>query len=516
MKTTQQPSRRRLLSWAIALLAVGAAGIIPWQLVPREAIAQDRPAVPSAVERARDGKNEPALAARGTADLKEAEARLRIALAEQKVARAQNELARKVLARYGAEAERWRVQVERLRREVEPGRDRAEILAESLNRLQATEADRDVGRAELLVSRATLDAANAGVREAEALRDIARIESGNVRAQADLKTARTRLREARLDGARAERDAARAGVERAEADLKKSEADVQRWEVEVKRLEREIARSMIDSSVLLESMNELKSRKAERDADAARLELARARLEAAEARLHAAESEAEAGAARRRPQNPANRATAMIRSAGRPGTAVSGKPGSLRRPHVPDHDRRIPQARDDPLAVGREAQGLDPGARRLDRLDLLLVPQPEDADDPARRVIDQVPTAMACPSGENARAFHEGLGDLDLAAHVSGLAVEPDDRAGAGRGAVANGPPGYVLPGPCLDDRQALAVGCEFARRLRRRDALKRTVAAGDVHDLGPAPADQGDRPAIAREDRPGDGVHAPQHSIPG
>ena len=73
------------------------------------------------------------------------------------------------------------------------------------------------------------------------------------------------------------------------------------------------------------------------------------------------------------------------------------------RPNVPDHDRRILQPRDDLLAIGREAECVDPGARRLDRLDLPLVPQPEDADEPPRRGINEVPTAMDCPSGENAR-----------------------------------------------------------------------------------------------------------------
>ena len=56
MKTTQQPSRRRLLSWAFALLAIGTAGIIPWQLIPREALAQDRPPAPPAQQPAPDGE----------------------------------------------------------------------------------------------------------------------------------------------------------------------------------------------------------------------------------------------------------------------------------------------------------------------------------------------------------------------------------------------------------------------------------------------------------------------------
>jgi hypothetical protein len=59
---------------------------------------------------------------------------------------------------------------------------------------------------------------------------------------------------------------------------------------------------------------------------------------------------------------------------------------SVDRARIPEHDRRIRQARDDPFAVGREGECLDPGGRRLDRLGLLLVAQAEDADDPARRL----------------------------------------------------------------------------------------------------------------------------------
>jgi beta-lactamase regulating signal transducer with metallopeptidase domain len=41
MKTIPQPSRRRLMSWAFALLVIGFTGVIPWRLVPREASAQE-------------------------------------------------------------------------------------------------------------------------------------------------------------------------------------------------------------------------------------------------------------------------------------------------------------------------------------------------------------------------------------------------------------------------------------------------------------------------------------------
>ena len=88
MKTTQQPSRRRLLSWAFALLAIGTAGIIPWQLIPREALAQDRPPAPSAKDAARDGGDRRAPATPGEPRLRLAEAGLEVAEAQRQVAEA--------------------------------------------------------------------------------------------------------------------------------------------------------------------------------------------------------------------------------------------------------------------------------------------------------------------------------------------------------------------------------------------------------------------------------------------
>jgi BlaR1 peptidase M56 len=45
MQRIQHSSRQPLVAWALALMAVGPTMLIPWQLVPREAIAQDSPAV---------------------------------------------------------------------------------------------------------------------------------------------------------------------------------------------------------------------------------------------------------------------------------------------------------------------------------------------------------------------------------------------------------------------------------------------------------------------------------------
>jgi hypothetical protein len=62
---------------------------------------------------------------------------------------------------------------------------------------------------------------------------------------------------------------------------------------------------------------------------------------------------------------------------------------SLRRPNIPDDNRCIRQPGGDSRTVRREGERFDPGARRFDRLDLLLVAQPEDANDSARGMIQQ-------------------------------------------------------------------------------------------------------------------------------
>ena len=56
MKTTRQPTRRRLVSWAFGLLMVGVVGVIPWQLVPREARAQQSTPVPPAKASGQNGQ----------------------------------------------------------------------------------------------------------------------------------------------------------------------------------------------------------------------------------------------------------------------------------------------------------------------------------------------------------------------------------------------------------------------------------------------------------------------------
>ena len=184
---------------------------------------------------------------------------------------------------------------------------------------------------------------------------------------------------------------------------------------------------------------------------------------------------------------------------------------SVRLAHIPDHDRCIRQARDDLLAIGREAECLDPGARRFDRLDLLLVSQPEDANDPPRRV-------------ESTRCRRRWPAHPEK---TPGIARRT--RGSRSRG--ARGPSGCRARRSCSRrsrNRRQLPAWNRLARtsltiaRLRPSGAnshalrrcrsarfLEAPVAAGDVHDLHPTLADQGDRPAIAREDGPVDVVQA-------
>jgi beta-lactamase regulating signal transducer with metallopeptidase domain len=298
MKTIERPSRRRLFIWVFALMAIGAAGIIPWKLVPRAALAQKSPADQPKTTPGHNHKATPASGNRALGDqLKIAEALLKVAQAEEKVADAEQQVAEKVLVKHEAEVERRDVEVKRLERQVKRGVVDPQILSESRARLTSSTTERDAAQAVLRVSHASLDASRASVREAEAIRDIARSAvrgEPDTQAQADLKKAQARLREARRDRAHAERDIADAETGRATAKLTQAETKADFWKKEVERLKREVARGVVDPQILRESSNLFKVSDAARDANQAQVGLARARLEAAEARLEAAEAEVRA------------------------------------------------------------------------------------------------------------------------------------------------------------------------------------------------------------------------------
>ena len=175
------------------------------------------------------------------------------------------------------------------------------LIDEEEERYRLAQAAERVAELKTIVSRASLDAVTAAVREAQAQRDITRAQEARSNAAAgaapdadsenDLKAARARLRKARLDRARSERQAASAEVDRAEADQKKAKATVELLTRVVERLRQLVARQAIPQRSVDEQEQALsEARNAERDAEAA-IGLARAQLKAAGARLKAADGE---------------------------------------------------------------------------------------------------------------------------------------------------------------------------------------------------------------------------------
>jgi BlaR1 peptidase M56 len=296
MKMTQQPSRRRLMSWAVALLVVGAVGIIPWQLVPREALAQNPLRVAPAKEPVREGKDDRAAnkVAEVEAYLQVAEARLKVAQAERDVAdalvgqaKAQAEQAvanreyrKKQLLRHGQLAQRKAVE--------------RKLVDEEQDRYASAQAAAQSAEASVAVARGAQEGARATAREAEATRDVARAElrisrGSDAEAEKDLKTARTRVREARLDHARSEQKASRAEIDRAEADMGKARSTVKFRTKVFERLKQLRQDKQIEQRLVDEEEQSLtEARNAEREAEAV-VGLARARMKAAEARLKFAE-----------------------------------------------------------------------------------------------------------------------------------------------------------------------------------------------------------------------------------
>ena len=92
-----------------------------------------------------------------------------------------------------------------------------------------------------------------------------------------------------VEVARADVTAAEARLSEAEAILEKYESEVGRWDMEVTRLKRQVARVVVNSGVLFESTNQLKSSVAARDKARATIKRAKAEVVAAKARLAKAE-----------------------------------------------------------------------------------------------------------------------------------------------------------------------------------------------------------------------------------
>jgi beta-lactamase regulating signal transducer with metallopeptidase domain len=291
MKHDQNLSRRRLLSWTLALLVIGAAAIVPWKLVPRAALAQDKES-PSKAAVSRRAESAPAPSAETTdqARIRAAEARVEAARAEQKVAEAivrrdEAEVARATATRQ-YRAKEYNRYLDLLKRGAIP----RELVDEHESRLGEAQAAAHEAEARLASARFGLEAAAASIREAEILRDINRISSRmrtGSRPEDELKKAEARLLAARLDRARAERDAARDDIERAESNLEKARAKVEWSSKNARRLKALAMRGAIEQRLADKEERALaRVRDLEQFAENA-IELSRARLEAAEARLEA-------------------------------------------------------------------------------------------------------------------------------------------------------------------------------------------------------------------------------------
>jgi multidrug resistance efflux pump len=269
--------------------------VIPWPPVPRAATGQEPAAVRSRA--AGDGKGE-----RDPVALSEVRlglARERVAAIEAMVKEA--EARAKAVTAQRAYREKQRDRFVRLEKRGAIGRMQVE---EEEERLRMVQAEERAAKAGIAAARASLDVDKARIREAEARRDIARIESrggGNAGAEDELKKARARLRGARLDRARSERDVARAQLDLDEARLSQTKANVACQTKVFERCMLLAGATLIRERQLQEAKLDLVDARAAVLEAEDRLETARADLFAAEAGIKAAEAEAKRDATGSRP-----------------------------------------------------------------------------------------------------------------------------------------------------------------------------------------------------------------------
>jgi HlyD family secretion protein len=110
-------------------------------------------------------------------------------------------------------------------------------------------------------------------------------ELGTKKANVMLDRERIALAKEVVEVANADVEAAVARLKEAETILAKYESEVVRWQTEVDRLQRQVDRVVVNSGVLFESTNQLKSSVAARDKAKATIKRAKAELLAARARL---------------------------------------------------------------------------------------------------------------------------------------------------------------------------------------------------------------------------------------
>jgi multidrug resistance efflux pump len=282
MEAMRPATRRRLVSRTLNLLVAGAAVVSTWHLLSTAGIAQIPPTVPHVARPATDGEGELASssAAAKQAWLKAVEARIKVAQAEQRVAVL-------LVAKAEAKAECAAAMREYRERELDHMRAlakrrslSAELVAEEEAHVPEAQATELEARSELAKAHAGARAAGAKVREAEASRNLVRIQIHAPRdgdSGAELKE-ETQIREAGLDRARAELDVARAEIDRAEANLKKAKATVEYRSKVFDRIKR-LGRAKAIGPELVEEVEQTlaEARTAERDAEVS-AGLARAHL----------------------------------------------------------------------------------------------------------------------------------------------------------------------------------------------------------------------------------------------
>ncbi len=283
MSQHQQPSHCRRVSWTAALLLAGAVGVVPWQLVPRPARAQDEPHAPPSDS----GQAHVTPAER----IKLAEARLAVARAHLKVAEIGVKQAQAQAESAAARLEYRKKQWERILHLHQKSAIEFAPVEEEHERFIVAMAELVTARHEVETERAHAVKAEADVREAEGFHDLAVAESHvTPDARDSLKAVRTRLDNARLQVARAEVLVAREDVRRAEADGTRAAQMVKSRVRFIDHLSDLVAMKAIEQRVVEEHKSKLtEARKAEQAAAAA-IEQARARLRAAQAKLSTVES----------------------------------------------------------------------------------------------------------------------------------------------------------------------------------------------------------------------------------
>lgn len=177
---------------------------------------------------------------------------------------------------------------------LESGRSCAEprLLYEVQDELRMARYGDRLARAQVRAAKARRDALAISVREAEALLEIARLDSrqadDDTQAAAAVARARARVAAARHDRPGADLEIARAEVQLAEERQKSAVVTIDCRTRQVERLREMVDRGMVEQKIMDDEETRLAEAREARQLSGPAIEQARARLKAAEARLRAA------------------------------------------------------------------------------------------------------------------------------------------------------------------------------------------------------------------------------------